>query len=56
VNFAVCPNDGNHLKADLSWRVGVGPLIMGCPACGKRYTLSDAGVVEVEPEDGSGQG
>src|SRR5262245_14911324 len=26
---------------------------MRCPACGKRYTLSDAGKIETEPEDGS---
>jgi hypothetical protein len=56
VNFAECPDDGTRLKADPSWRTGVRPLLMRCEVCGKRFTLSDAGVVEVGPEDGTGTG
>jgi hypothetical protein len=51
VNFAECPDDGNRLKADPSHRVGARPVIMRCPACGKRYTFSDDGIVEVRAED-----
>src|SRR5947207_15531710 len=40
-------------KTDPSWRIGARPVLMRCPACGKRYTLSDTGVIEAEPEDGS---
>jgi hypothetical protein len=50
------PDEDTRLKADASWRVGASPLLMRCPACGKRFTLSDAGVVEVEPEDGTAPG
>jgi hypothetical protein len=52
MNFAVCPDDGNRLRADPDWRHGYGPLLMRCPACGKRYTLTDNGVVEAGPETG----
>ena len=52
MNFAVCPEDGAHLRADPGWRRGTSPPIMRCPQCGKRYTLTDAGVVEIEPESG----
>jgi hypothetical protein len=52
VNFAVCPDDGAHLRADPSWRRGTTPPIMKCPDCSKRYTLTEAGVVEIEPDGG----
>lgn len=51
MNFAECPDDGNRLKADPSRRLGARPVIMKCPACGKRYTFSDNGIVEVGAED-----
>jgi hypothetical protein len=53
---ATCPDDGQHLKADPSWRVGARPVLMRCPACGKPYMLSNAGVVDADPEDGSARG
>jgi len=52
VNFAVCPDDGSRLKTDPGWRVGARPVLLRCPACGKRYTLSGAGVADAEPGDG----
>jgi hypothetical protein len=51
VNFAECPDDGNRLKADPSHRVGVRPLIMRCPACGKRYTVSGPSIIELGMQD-----
>jgi hypothetical protein len=52
VNFAACPDDAAHLRADPTWRRGTTPLIMKCPECGKRFTLGEAGVVEIEPNGG----
>lgn len=51
MNFAECPDDGNRLKADPSPRPGVRPLIMRCPACGKRFTFSDDGIIEIRAQD-----
>ena len=51
MNFAECPDDGDRLKADPSHRRGARPLLLRCPACGKRYTLSDNGIVEVRTEE-----
>jgi hypothetical protein len=48
VNFAVCPDDGSHLKALRRW-----PLLLTCPVCGKRFELTDQGVTEV-PGTGAG--
>jgi hypothetical protein len=36
-----------------SHRVGAGPVIMRCPACDKRYTCSDDGIVEVRAQGDS---
>jgi hypothetical protein len=52
VNFAECLHDGTRLKADPGHRTGSKPLIMNCPACGKQYTLSDTGIVEITPGEG----
>jgi hypothetical protein len=45
VNFAVCPDDGAHLKAV---KLRPPPPLLVCPACGKQYELTDQGVVEVD--------
>jgi len=48
MNFAVCPDDGTRLKA-----VRRRPLLLTCPACEKRFELTDQGVIEV-PGGGAG--
>jgi hypothetical protein len=42
------PDDATHLKS-----VQVRPLLLTCPACGKRFELADQGVIEV-PRGGGG--
>ena len=42
------PDDDTDLKA-----VQVGPLLLTCPVCGKRFELADQGVIEV-PRGGAG--
>jgi hypothetical protein len=49
VNFVVCPDDGERVKADPGPRTGARPPILVCPACGKRYTFSGGDLTEVEP-------
>jgi len=44
VNYAVCPDDGAHLKAV---QLRPPPPLLVCPTCGKRFELTDQGVVEV---------
>jgi hypothetical protein len=51
VNFAECPDDGNRLRADPRRHVGARPVIMRCPACDKRYTFSEDGIIEVIVQD-----
>jgi hypothetical protein len=51
VNFAECPDDGNRLKADPSHRAGARPVIMRCPVCGKRFTFSAEGIIEIRAQD-----
>lgn len=48
VNFAVCPDDGTHLKA-----VQRRPLLLTCPVCAKQFEFTDQGIVEV-PAGGAG--
>jgi Luciferase-like monooxygenase len=43
VNFAVCPDDGAHLKAV---KLRPPPPLLVCPTCGKRFELTDQGIVE----------
>ncbi|HTA04626.1 MAG TPA: hypothetical protein VK802_29900 [Streptosporangiaceae bacterium] len=45
MNYAVCPDDGAHLKAV---KLRPPPPLLVCPACGKHYELTDQGVVEVD--------
>ncbi|MBO0836015.1 MAG: hypothetical protein J2P28_10920 [Actinobacteria bacterium] len=51
MNFAVCPNDGAHLKA---WRRPDSghPLLLMCPVCHKHFQLTDAGIIEVAAGQG----
>jgi len=52
VNFAECPDDGSRLKAVPTRPDPRRPLVMTCPHCGKRFTLTGDGVREIPP-DGS---
>src|SRR6266568_1379805 len=41
-NFAVCPYDDAHLKAQQRRPDPARPLILTCPACGKQFKLPTA--------------
>jgi hypothetical protein len=47
VNYLVCPDDGERLKATPSMREGKRPLIVGCPICNKRFVFGQTGLVEL---------
>jgi hypothetical protein len=49
VNFVVCPDDGERVKADPGHRGAARPPIVVCPACGKRYTFSGENLTEITP-------
>jgi len=52
VNFLVCPDDGENLKATPDRRLAATPLPVSCPACGKRFTFGEEGLrkVPVDPK------
>jgi uncharacterized protein YbaR (Trm112 family) len=46
MELAVCPDDNVPLKALPRPPDRARPLLMTCPACGKRFTLTTSGVTE----------
>jgi uncharacterized protein YbaR (Trm112 family) len=51
VNFVVCPYDNANLKAERLRHAPGAPLLMRCPACGRRFELVGGEAVEVTSED-----
>jgi uncharacterized protein YbaR (Trm112 family) len=53
VNFAVCPYDDTHLKAQQRRPDPAGQLLLTCAACGRQFKLADSGPIEVPPDEGA---
>ncbi len=47
VDYAVCPGDDTQLQVVAGRHDPVQPPLLMCPACGGRFQLAPAGVVEV---------
>jgi hypothetical protein len=52
VDFLVCPDDGERLKAAPDREPGELPLRVGCPKCGKQFTFGPGGLQELPAEPG----
>lgn len=50
MNYLLCPDDGEHLKAAMGRPPDERPLVVGCPSCGKRFTFGPDGLRELPTE------
>lgn len=51
MNYLVCPDDGERLKAVPSTRDVSSAQLVACPLCGRRFTFGAKGLVGLPPDD-----
>ncbi|HEV7192273.1 MAG TPA: hypothetical protein VGN35_03630 [Jatrophihabitantaceae bacterium] len=50
MDYLVCPDDGERLKATPGKPESGQPLLVACPGCGRRFTFGPTGLVRLPPD------
>jgi uncharacterized protein YbaR (Trm112 family) len=50
MDYLVCPDDGERLKATPAKQERGHPLLVTCPSCGRRFAFGPEGLLQLPPD------